>query len=138
MEDSKVEVKKLVNDPHNTVKESLQGLCIKNPSVQLLPGSNTIVRKEINQSKVSLICGGGSGHEPAHCSFVGYGMLDAAVCGNVFASPSFQDIVNGIYHARSQKGILLIIKNYTGDIVNFCSMPVFLNAHSTVLFCSST
>ncbi|WP_332842912.1 dihydroxyacetone kinase subunit DhaL [Paraclostridium sp. AKS73] len=73
----------------------------------------------MNRNKVSLISGGGSGHEPAHAGFVGKGMLDAAVCGDVFASPSQIQIYNAIKETASNKGTLLIIKNYSGDIMNF-------------------
>ena len=112
-------VKKLMNNPDNIVRESLLGLTLSNSYLTLLPNANTIIRSDISQSQVSLVTGGGSGHEPAHAGFVGAGILTGAICGNVFASPSYQDIVNGIYHCRSAAGILLIIKNYTGDIVNF-------------------
>ncbi len=76
-------------------------------------------RKNLDKNKVSLISGGGSGHEPAHAGFVGKGMLDAAVCGDVFASPSTIQVYNAISETRSDKGTLLIIKNYSGDCMNF-------------------
>jgi dihydroxyacetone kinase len=66
-----------------------------------------------------LICGGGSGHEPAHAGFVAEGCLSASVCGGVFASPSTKSIIEAIEYLKNPKGILLIIKNYTGDIMNF-------------------
>ena len=66
-----------------------------------------------------MVSGGGSGHEPAHAGYVGYGMLDAAVCGNVFASPSPDQILEGIHLADSGNGVLMIVKNYAGDIMNF-------------------
>ena len=75
--------------------------------------------KEKTTGKVGLVSGGGSGHEPAHAGYVGYGMLDAAVAGNVFASPSPDRILKGIEAADSGNGVLLIIKNYSGDIMNF-------------------
>lgn len=78
-----------------------------------------IRRKEINKDKVNLISGGGSGHEPAHAGFIGKGMLDAAVCGDVFASPSTMQVYNAILETESNKGTLLIIKNYSGDCMNF-------------------
>jgi len=77
------------------------------------------MRKEMNKDKVTLISGGGSGHEPAHAGYVGEGMLDLAVCGDVFASPSTIQVYNGILESESNKGTLLIIKNYSGDIMNF-------------------
>lgn len=80
---------------------------------------NFIKKKEINPNKVSLISGGGSGHEPAHAGYVGLGMLDAAVCGNIFASPSQIQIYQAIRAVATEKGVLLIIKNYSGDNMNF-------------------
>ena len=70
-------------------------------------------------SKVSLISGGGSGHEPAHAGFVGKGMLDVAVCGDVFASPSQIQVYRALQATASDKGTLMIIKNYSGDMINF-------------------
>lgn len=78
-----------------------------------------LMRKDLNKNKVTLISGGGSGHEPAHAGYVGKGMLDVAVCGDVFASPSTIQVYNGILESESDKGTLLIIKNYSGDIMNF-------------------
>jgi len=78
-----------------------------------------ISRKDKTKKKVGLVSGGGSGHEPAHAGYVGYGMLDAAVSGNVFASPSPDRIIKGIEEANTGEGVLLIIKNYSGDIMNF-------------------
>ena len=68
---------------------------------------------------MTLISGGGSGHEPAHAGYIGKGMLDAAVCGDVFASPSQIQVYQAIHATRSDKGTLLIIKNYSGDMMNF-------------------
>ena len=78
-----------------------------------------VVKKKKLTKKVSLISGGGSGHEPAHAGFVGKGMLDAAVCGDVFASPSIKQVYTAITKTDSQKGTLLIVKNYSGDCMNF-------------------
>jgi dihydroxyacetone kinase len=78
-----------------------------------------ISRKNPDKNKVNLISGGGSGHEPAHAGFVGKGMLDAAVCGDVFASPSVMQVFNAIKHNHSEQGVLLVIKNYSGDVMNF-------------------
>ena len=78
-----------------------------------------ISRKEKTPGKVGIISGGGSGHEPAHAGYVGKGMLDAAVAGNVFASPSPDRIIEGIKAADSGAGVLMVIKNYSGDIMNF-------------------
>jgi dihydroxyacetone kinase len=78
-----------------------------------------VVRSHVDKNKVALVSGGGSGHEPAHAGFVGDGMLDAAVCGDVFASPSVAAVLAAIRHVTGQPGCLLIVKNYTGDRLNF-------------------
>ncbi|MEH6454223.1 MAG: dihydroxyacetone kinase subunit DhaK, partial [Psychromonas sp.] len=78
-----------------------------------------VIRKDWDKSKVAIISGGGSGHEPAHAGFVGEGMLTAAVCGDVFASPSVEAVLNAIIHVTGEAGCLLIVKNYTGDRLNF-------------------
>lgn len=112
-------MKKIINDPNAVVSEMLQGIEKANPKIIYYPGAEVIARKEKTDGKVGLVSGGGSGHEPAHAGYVGYGMLDAAVAGNVFASPSPDRILKGIEAADSGKGVLLIIKNYSGDIMNF-------------------
>lgn len=113
-------VKKLVNEPENVVVEMCEGLVMAYPDIVALNGKYRIVmRKNLNQDKVSLISGGGSGHEPSHAGFVGIGMLDAAVCGDVFASPSTIQVYNAILATQSKKGTLLIVKNYSGDCMNF-------------------
>ncbi|GAD87985.1 putative dihydroxyacetone kinase [Vibrio halioticoli NBRC 102217] len=78
-----------------------------------------VARNDWNKDKVALICGGGSGHEPAHAGFVGKGMLTAAVCGDLFAAPSVDAVLNAILHVTGDAGCLVIIKNYTGDRLNF-------------------
>ena len=83
------------------------------------PHIRVVVRKDIDRSKVALVSGGGSGHEPAHAGFVGEGMLSAAVCGDVFASPSVEAVLAGILAVTGDAGCLLIVKNYTGDRLNF-------------------
>ena len=112
-------MKKIINAPNAVVSEMLQGIEKANPKIIYYPGAEVIARKEKTDGKVGLVSGGGSGHEPAHAGYVGYGMLDAAVAGNVFASPSPDRILKGIEAADSGKGVLLIIKNYSGDIMNF-------------------
>lgn len=111
-------MKKIINDPNNVVEEMLRGIEISNPHVVYDREGLVIARKEKSE-KVGLVSGGGSGHEPAHAGYVGYGMLDAAVSGNVFASPSPDRVLRGIQLADSGKGVLLIVKNYAGDIMNF-------------------
>jgi len=83
------------------------------------PHIKVVVRNDWNRSKVALVSGGGSGHEPSHAGFVGRGMLTAAVCGDVFASPSVDAVLAGILAVTGQAGCLLIVKNYTGDRLNF-------------------
>ncbi|PFG46210.1 dihydroxyacetone kinase [Vibrio sp. ES.051] len=78
-----------------------------------------VARSDWNKDKVALVCGGGSGHEPAHAGFVGKGMLTAAVCGDLFAAPSVDAVLNAILHVTGDAGCLVIIKNYTGDRLNF-------------------
>jgi len=113
-------MKKLINSPNDVVSEMLKGLARANPKVEYLGADvEVIARKEKKQGKVGLVSGGGSGHEPAHAGYVGYGMLDAAVAGNVFASPSPDRIIEGIKAADSGAGVLLIVKNYSGDVMNF-------------------
>ena len=113
-------MKKIINDPNHVVSEMLKGLAMANPDVVYLgEGVEVIARKHKKNGKVGVISGGGSGHEPAHAGYVGYGMLDAAVAGNVFASPSPDRIIQGIKAADSGAGVLMVIKNYSGDIMNF-------------------
>lgn len=111
-------MKKIINNPNDVVKEMLQGYSKLNPKVTYLSDCDVIVRKE-KADKVGLLSGGGSGHEPAHAGYVGYGMLDAAVAGNVFASPGADAVEKGIEAIDAGKGVLMIIKNYSGDIMNF-------------------
>lgn len=113
-------MKKLINEPSQVVSEMLSGLAKANPSLVYSGGGLEVVyRREKKEKKVGLVSGGGAGHEPAHAGFVGKGMLDAAVSGNVFASPGPDRILEGIRQADSGEGVLLIIKNYSGDVMNF-------------------
>ncbi len=111
-------MKKIINNPNDVVKDMLKGMELTYGELKYTPELEVISRKE-KTKKVGLVSGGGSGHEPAHAGYVGYGMLDAAVCGNVFASPSPDRILKGIEEADTGKGVLLIVKNYSGDIMNF-------------------
>ena len=95
------------------------GLAAAHPELEFVEKYKVVKKKDINDNKVSLISGGGSGHEPAHAGFVGKGMLDAAVCGDVFASPSQVQVYNAIKACATDKGVLLIVKNYSGDCMNF-------------------
>lgn len=112
-------MKKIINRPETVVDEMCKGIVLAHPELVLSEKYKIIKRKRLNKDKVSLISGGGSGHEPAHAGYVGTGMLDAAVCGDVFASPSTIQIYNAILETRSNRGTLLIIKNYSGDCMNF-------------------
>ena len=111
-------MKKIINNPNDVVKEMLQGMAKSDPSIRYIADSDIIVRSQ-KADKVGILTGGGSGHEPAHAGYVGYGMLDAAVAGNVFASPGCDAVESGIHEVDSGKGVLMIIKNYSGDIMNF-------------------
>ena len=112
-------MKKIMNRPETMVMEMCNGLAFAHPELEFLPKFKVIKKKEINRNKVTLVSGGGSGHEPAHAGFVGKGMLDAAVCGDVFASPSQVQVYQALRAIASDKGTLMIIKNYSGDMMNF-------------------
>lgn len=115
-------MKKIINRVEDIVPEMCQGIVEANADkLAFNPRYKIIRRKDINKDKVILISGGGSGHEPAHAGFVGVGMLDAAVCGDVFASPSTTQVYQAIVQTQGSKGTLLIIKNYSGDCMNFDS-----------------
>ncbi|KAM1026634.1 hypothetical protein ACFX13_040244 [Malus domestica] len=117
--------KKLINDPNDVVTEFIEGLVETYPGLQYLDGFpqvKVVLRADVSgrtYDKVAIISGGGSGHEPAHAGFVGDGMLTAAICGDVFASPQVDSILAGIRAVTGPSGCLLIVKNYTGDRLNF-------------------
>lgn len=112
-------MKKIINNPQNVVMEMCKGIVLAHPGLELIPKYKIIKKRTLNKEKVTLISGGGSGHEPAHAGFVGEGLLDAAVCGDVFASPSQIQVYQAIRETAGKKGTLLIIKNYSGDMMNF-------------------
>ena len=113
-------MKKIINKPEDVVVEMCEGIIRTYPDKLVFNKKYKIIKKKnINKNKVTLISGGGSGHEPAHAGFIGKGMLDVAVCGDVFASPSTIQVYNAIIESQSEKGTLLIIKNYSGDCMNF-------------------
>ncbi|MFD3257861.1 dihydroxyacetone kinase subunit DhaK [Paenibacillus lentus] len=112
-------MKKIINQPETLVREMCNGIVLAHPELAFNSKYKIISKIEMNKNKVALISGGGSGHEPAHAGFVGKGMLDAAVCGDVFASPSQIQVYQAIRNSASSKGTLLIIKNYSGDVMNF-------------------
>ena len=112
-------MKKIFNEANDLVKEALAGMQMAySESLEYVPDVELICRKKLI-NKVAVISGGGSGHEPLHAGFVGTGMLDVAVAGNIFSSPSPDRIGTAIEKADKGKGTLLIIKNYSGDIMNF-------------------
>ncbi|HKT66345.1 MAG TPA: dihydroxyacetone kinase family protein, partial [Burkholderia sp.] len=103
-------------------REMLEGIALQAPNVVILGEENVLIRRDIPESHarpVALISGGGSGHEPAHGGYVGAGMLSAAVCGEVFTSPPTEAVLAAIRATAGQRGALLIVKNYTGDRLNF-------------------
>ena len=113
-------MKKIINEVENVEQEMIQGLVKSRPQkLEKLEAGNIVVRKERKQKKVALVSGGGSGHEPAHGGFVGRGMLDAAVAGPVFTSPTPDMVYEGIKAVATDAGVLCIVKNYTGDVMNF-------------------
>lgn len=114
----------ILNSKESFVIDSIHGTlyAMQRENLTLLDFDNDIKvvsRNDWNKDKVAIICGGGSGHEPAHVGFVGKGMLTAAVCGDLFAAPSVDAVLNAILHVTGDLGCLVIIKNYTGDRLNF-------------------
>ncbi len=115
-------MKKLINRPGAVVEEMVEGLVAVYPGLRRLAGQTVVVRADLPETAarpVAVISGGGSGHEPAHAGYVGRGMLAAAVAGDVFTSPSPDAVLAAIRATAGPKGALLIIKNYTGDRLNF-------------------
>lgn len=113
-------MKKIINKAQDVVNEMLEGLTAAHHDlVHRVEGTDVIARNYDGQGKVGLISGGGSGHEPSHAGFVGQGMLSAAVCGAVFTSPSVDQVYEGIKAADKGAGVFMVIKNYTGDVMNF-------------------
>jgi triose/dihydroxyacetone kinase / FAD-AMP lyase (cyclizing) len=115
-------MKKLVNNPSDVVREMLEGIARVSPHVTILGDENVLIRRDLpdaSKRTVAIISGGGSGHEPAHGGYVGEGMLSAAVCGEVFTSPSTDAVLAAIRATAGANGALLVVKNYTGDRLNF-------------------
>jgi phosphoenolpyruvate---glycerone phosphotransferase subunit DhaK len=114
-------MKKFVNDPKNYVPEMLQGIALANPeTLKYVPEYNLIMRTDApRDDKVSIVQGSGSGHEPAHVMAVGKGMLDAACPGDVFAAPPMEYVYETTKLLASEKGVLLLVNNYTGDRMAF-------------------
>ena len=116
-------MKQFMNSKETLITDAVDGIvrCSGGKLARLdgFPHIKVVVRTDWDRSKVALVSGGGSGHEPSHAGFVGQGMLTAAVCGDVFASPSVDAVLAGILSVTGKEGCLLIVKNYTGDRLNF-------------------
>jgi dihydroxyacetone kinase len=115
-------MKKFLNRPETVVEEMLQGLAVLHAGLIRLSGHKVMVRadaEQIRDQQIAVISGGGSGHEPAHAGYIGAGMLSAAVAGEVFTSPSSDSVFAAIKAVSGKPGALLVVKNYTGDRLNF-------------------
>ena len=115
-------MKKFINRPENAVEEMLEGLAVLSPGLVRLAGHKVLVRADadrIRDKQVAIISGGGSGHEPAHAGYVGEGMLSAGIAGEVFTSPDTDSVHAAIKSVAGKPGALLVVKNYTGDRLNF-------------------
>jgi triose/dihydroxyacetone kinase / FAD-AMP lyase (cyclizing) len=115
-------MKKFINRPEDVVDEMLQGLVVLHPGSVRLPGHKVLIRadaQQVRDKQVAVLSGGGSGHEPAHAGYIGARMLSAAVAGEVFTSPSSDSVFAAIQAVAAKPGALLVVKNYTGDRLNF-------------------
>ena len=115
-------MKKIINNPADCVPEMVDGLVRTYPQIiEQIPGTEAVVRsdKASMKGKVGIVSGGGSGHEPTHAGFVGKGMLSAAVCGQVFTSPTPDQIYEAIKASDNGAGVFMVVKNYSGDVMNF-------------------
>ena len=128
-------MKKFINNVDNMLSESLTGFAAAHHDlVTLHLNPNFLTRKNKPQNKVAIISGGGSGHEPLHAGYIGYGMLDAACPGHVFSSPTPDQMLAAAEAVHADKGILFIVKNYAGDVMNFeMSAEMLAFQHATVL-----
>jgi len=115
-------LKKIINNIADIETEVLDGLVAANfGKIKRLGNQDIIVRTDLNRNKVAIVSAGGAGHEPAHAGYVGYGMLDCAIVGTVFHGPSPLSIFKGICEVATDKGVLCVVKNYTGDMESFAS-----------------
>jgi dihydroxyacetone kinase-like protein len=113
-------MKKLINDPNDVVAEALLGIEAARPEVRVDHANRIVYRRDAPKSgKVGLVSGGGSGHEPLHGGYVGMGMLDAACAGQIFTSPTPDQMLEATKGVDAGNGVLHIVKNYTGDVMNF-------------------
>lgn len=111
-------MKKLIKEKTSFLTDMLEGLSKMNTQIEVI-ADTVVVRKEKKKQGVAIVSGGGSGHEPAHAGYVADGMLDAAVCGEVFTSPTPDKILSAIKAVDNGDGVLLVVKNYAGDVMNF-------------------
>ncbi|KAG8705009.1 Dihydroxyacetone kinase 2, partial [Ceratobasidium sp. 423] len=111
--------KHIVSSPGSLVVDALVGVSAANPSATVDKQHKVLHLLEPDRTRVAIISGGGAGHEPAHSGFVGEGMLSAAVCGDVFASPNANQVKRALQLVENDKGTLMVVKSYTGDILNF-------------------
>jgi dihydroxyacetone kinase-like protein len=126
-------MKKLINDPADVVSEALLGVEAAHPELRVDHADKVVYRSDAPRpGKVGLISGGGSGHEPLHAGFVGRGMLDAACCGEVFTSPVPDQMLAATKAVDGGAGVLHIVKNYTGDVMNFEMAAELASAESGV------
>ena len=116
-------MKKLVNDPEDVVDEMLDGMVAANPdSLRRIDGTNVLVRADAPvDGKVAIVSGGGSGHEPTHAGYLGEGILDGAAAGEIFTSPTADELSEMIQATDAGEGVLCVVKNYEGDVMNFDS-----------------
>ncbi len=115
-------MKKLINRPEDVVEEMVEGLAAVYPGLQRVPGQTVLIRSDLPDPAgrpVAVISGGGSGHEPTHAGYVGRGMLSATVAGEVFTSPNPDAVLAALRATSGSRAALLIVKNYTGDRLNF-------------------
>src|SRR6201991_1475084 len=113
-------MKKLINSPETVVTDALAGMAAAHPSLSVDIENRVVTRAGAPVAgKVGLVSGGGSGHEPLHGGFVGYGMLDAACAGEIFTSPVPDQAIEATKGVHAGAGVLHIVKNYTGDVLNF-------------------
>lgn len=107
------------NYEEDIVATSINGVCLANPFLKYIEAEKVVFNSKDSENKVTILSGGGAGHEPLHVGFVGDNLLDVAVSGSIFASPSVKQIVAGVNSKPSKKGTIIVVKNYTGDILHF-------------------
>ncbi|MFC8431221.1 dihydroxyacetone kinase subunit DhaK [Streptomyces sp. NPDC057253] len=113
-------MKMLINSPETVVADALEGLAAAHPELDVDVERRVVVRRDAREGgRVGLVSGGGSGHEPLHGGFVGYGMLSAACPGEVFTSPVPEQMLHAAGAVEAGQGVLFVVKNYTGDVLNF-------------------